>query len=140
MIAVDTNILLRYLLEDDVAQAKKAAEIITGKEPVLITDVVLTETLWTLRGVRYQLKKDDLIKVVRILFNEPNIRFEDGQAVWFALDAYRKAKPIKGKSADFADALIISKARSTIASLGETFNGSYTFDKAAQELSGAKKP
>lgn len=57
MIAIDTNVLLRYLLQDDEEQAAKASKIILGSERVLITDVVLTETVWTLKGKRYNLTK-----------------------------------------------------------------------------------
>ncbi len=49
MIAVDTNVLLRYLLWDD-EQATKADKLINGSTHVLITDFVLAETLWTLKG------------------------------------------------------------------------------------------
>jgi len=79
MIAIDTNVLLRYLLGDDEPQAVKAAMLITGKELVLITDVLLVETIWTLKGKKYQLKKSELAAVIQALFKEPNIRFEDGQ-------------------------------------------------------------
>lgn len=133
MIAIDTNVLLRYLLEDDASQTAKAAQLIGGAERVLVTDVVLVETIWTLRGTKYQLGKQDLVEVVKALFQEPNIRFEDGQATWAALDQYRQSK-----GADFADALIISKAKLMASQYGETFEGSYTFDKAAQKLPGAK--
>ena len=57
MIAVDTNVLLRYLLNDDAAQADMAANLIKGGDTVLITDVVLVETLWTLSGKKYRLNK-----------------------------------------------------------------------------------
>ena len=43
MIAIDTNVLLRYLLRDDEAQAERARCIIECGERVLITDVVLAE-------------------------------------------------------------------------------------------------
>ncbi len=140
MIAIDTNVLLRYLLDDDPVQSKKAEKLITGNDVVLVTDVVLVETLWTLKGEKYQLGKTDLIGVVRALFEETSIRFEDGQAVWMALNDYRNAKPLRGKVADFADALITNKARFIASSLGISFSGSYTFDKAAQALPGAKSP
>jgi predicted nucleic-acid-binding protein len=135
VIAIDTNVLLRYLLEDDVVQSPKAAKLIGGIETVLITDIVLIETVWTLRGTKYPLDKPELIGVLTALFQEPSIRFEDGQATWVALDQYRKTK-----GADFADALIVNKAKLTASKLGEAFEGSYTFDKAAQKLSGAKAP
>lgn len=140
MIAVDTNVLLRYLLDDDPAQAEKAGKLITGNDVVLVTDVVLVETLWTLKGKKYQLSNTDLIGIVRALFEETNIRFEDRQVIWMALNDYRKAKPARGKVPDFADALITNKAKFIANSLGISFSGTYTFDKAAQALPGTKSP
>ena len=135
MIAIDTNVLLRYLLNDDAAQADMAANLIKGSDTVLITDVVLVETLWTLSGRKYRLNKDQLAEVVYALFEEPNIRFEDGPTVWMALNDYRESE-----EADFADALIINKARAAAKAQGRSFSGFYTFDKAAQKLQGAKTP
>ena len=140
MIAIDTNVLLRYLLEDDVSQVEKAVKLISGKQQVLVTDIVLVETIWTLRGKKYQLNKDELVIVIQSLFKEPNVRFEDGQAVWMALTDYRNAKPVKGKEADFADALIINKSKQVAKKDNKPFEGSYTFDIAAQTLPGAKAP
>jgi predicted nucleic-acid-binding protein len=135
VIAIDTNVLLRYLLEDDPVQSTKAAKLIGDNRTVLVTDVVLVETIWTLKGRKYQLDKPELISVLKALFQEPNIRFEDGQATWVALDQYRKSN-----GADFADALIVNKAKLTASKLNEVFEGTYTFDKAAQKLPGAKEP
>ncbi len=135
MIAVDTNVLLRYLLNDDAAQADIAASLIKGGDMVLITDVVLAETLWTLSGKKYRLNKDQVAAVVHALFEEPNIRFEDGPAVWMALNDY-----LESDGADFADALIINKARAVAEAQGGPFSGSYAFDKAAQKLQGARIP
>lgn len=144
MIAVDTNVLLRYLLQDDPAQSKQAAALITGDADALITDVVLVEALWTLKGKRYNLEKESIIKVINSLFEEPNIKFEDGQTIWRALSDYKNAKAVKSgekkKEADFPDALIINKARLTVSNAGFKFKGVYTFDVAAQEISGALKP
>ena len=140
MIAVDTNVLLRYVLQDDRAQASKAAILIQGQDPVLVTDVVLVEMMWTLKGKKYRQDKAALIALIEALFEEPAICFEDGQAVWRALDTYRRAEPIDGKDLDFSDALILAKARDVATGLGYPFNGFYTFDKAAQTLTGAKAP
>lgn len=93
MIAIDTNVLLRYLLWDQKTQAAKADKLINGSTPVLITDVVLVETLWTLKGEKYELDKAEMIDVLNSLFQEPNIRFENAQTVWRALNDYRQAKP-----------------------------------------------
>jgi predicted nucleic-acid-binding protein len=140
MIAIDTNVLLRYLLEDNTEQFEKAAKLISGQHKVLVTDVVLAETIWTLRGKKYQLKKPELVKVLQTLFQEANVRFEDGQAVWLALTDYRNAKRVKGKEADFADALIFNKSKLIASKENKHFYGFFTFDVAAQTLPGAKAP
>lgn len=140
MIAVDTNVLLRYLLKDDESQFPQAARLITGDEKILITDAVLVETIWTLKGKKYQLTKGELIQTLLLLFQETNIRFEEGQVVWQAINDFRKSKPVRGKEADFADALIINKAKWVIEKKGGRFNGSFTFDKAAQALPFARAP
>ena len=140
MIAIDTNVLLRYLLEDDAEQFEKAVRLISGQRKVLVTDVVLVETIWTLRGKKYRLKKPELVTVIQSLFEEPNLRFEDGQTVWLALSDYRNAKPVKGKEADFADALIVNKSKQVANKENKSFNGFFTFDLAAQTLPGAKAP
>ena len=138
MIAVDTSVLLRYLLNDDEAQAARAAAVFDTAESVLISDVVLVETVWTLSGRKYRLAKAELVTVLERLFSEPNIRFEDDQVVWRALQAYRSAAPTGetglAKGAGFADALIVFKALRAASDAGEAFNGVYTFDAAMQRL------
>jgi predicted nucleic-acid-binding protein len=140
LIAIDNNVLLRYLLYDDEHQTVLANQLINGKDSVLITDVVLVETLWTLKGKKYQLGKPELVAVIQALFKEPNIRFENGQVVWQALNDYCNAQPINGKTADFSDALIVNKAKFIASDDSFALNGIYTFDIAAQQLPGTKAP
>lgn len=144
MIAIDTNVLLRYLLWDDAEQAEKAKLLINGPQPVLITDIVLVETVWTLTGKKYQLDKDGVLALVNSLLEEPNLCFEDGQTVWRALNDYRQAKKVsvagKQNTAGFPDALIVNKGKFCIAQKQESFGGVYTFDIAAQQIPGAKCP
>ena len=139
MIAVDTNVLLRYLLHDDEAQAARADAVFDAAQTILITDVVLVETVWTLAGRKYRLAKAELVAVLERLFSEPNIRFEDDQVVWRALQAYRGTEPVEGarltKSAGFVDSLIVFKALRIASEAGEVLDGVYTFDAAMQRLS-----
>ena len=138
MIAADTNVLLRYVLHDDEAQAARADGLFDAAETVLITDVVLAETVWTLRGRKYRLAKADLLAVLERLFAEPNVRFEDDRVVWHALQSYKgaAAEGLAGsaKGAGFADALIVFKALRTAAAAGEALTGVYTFDAAMRQL------
>ncbi len=144
MIAIDTNVLLRYLLDDDKNQSRRASALIKGGEEVLITDVVLAETTWTLKGQRYGLGKEAIVRVINALFEEASIFFEDDQTVWRAVNDYKNAKTVKSggkkKEADFSDALIVNKALHTAKETGNEFNGAYTFDVAAQQIQGAEKP
>ena len=133
MIAVDTNVLLRYLLRDDDAQAERARHLFERAARILITDVVLAETVWTLTGLRYGATKADLIAVVDNLLQEPNVRFEDDEVIWSALQAYRET------DADFAGTLIVYKAQET-ATLGNGLDAVYTFDAAALPLPNTAEP
>ena len=51
---MDINVLLRYLLRDDEAQAEGSRRVFERDERILITDVVLAESVWTLIGRRYR--------------------------------------------------------------------------------------
>lgn len=142
MIAVDTNVVLRRLLQDDAAQSVKVNQLFARANGFLITDVVLAEVVWTLAGKRYGASRDDIVAAITSLFEEPAIHFEHRAAVWAALNDYVTAASIKTsngrRSADFADALIVRKAIATISARGEPYEGTYTFDQPAQYLAGTK--
>ncbi len=133
MIAVDTNVVLRYLLGDDEAQAALSRRIIEAGDRVLITDVVLVECLWTLSGRKYKATKADLVSVVVALLAEPNVCFENDEIISLALDAYRKLH------VDFADALIVHKAMKS-GSAHDPVTEFFTFDVNALQLPKAVKP
>ena len=95
MIAIDTNVLLRYLLADDAGQYRRAKKLIGSNRPVLITDVVLTETVWTLLGKRYGFDKTQISTVIRALIGDQDFSFEDSQVVWSALKDYEGSKVIR---------------------------------------------
>ena len=144
MIAIDTNVLLRYLLDDDIEQSPKAKKILTGTDKILVTDIVIIETVWTLKGKKYKLDKEQIIDTIYKLFEEPNFIFEDGQTIWRALGDYTTAQPVKVgnklKEADFPDALIVNKVRYVTIQKSQTFECVYTFDIAAQEIPGTEQP
>jgi predicted nucleic-acid-binding protein len=144
VISVDTNVLLRRILNDDVEQAAKAHLLFEGRQPVLITDIVLAETVWTLTGKRYSATRDDIQALVLGLLEETNIMFENHQAVWSALNDFMTAPSVKTangvRSADLTDALIVNKAKVVARAQQHSFGGTYTFDLAAQRLDGTRIP
>lgn len=138
MIAIDTNVLLRYLLADDAPQFAKAKKLVINNNPILITDVVLVETVWTLTGKRYEFDRGNICEVLRLLMGDGGFVFEDNQVIWSALRDYEKSTPVRGKSLDFADALIANKAYYSARQKGFSLSGIYSFDKAVAQLDGAK--
>ena len=144
MISVDTNVLLRYLLQDDKDQSPKADRLFSSTKKVLITDMVLVETLWTLKGRKYNLDKQGQLMVLSQLFKEPNVIFVDRQTVWSAMNSFRTSEKIKvgkkKKEADFADALIVEKSKFICIEKGESYDGLFTFDVASQQFDGSKEP
>lgn len=133
MIAADTNVLLRYLLRDDDTQAERARAVFQDGDRVLLTDVVLVESVWTLLGRRYRMARSDVIVLIGSLLQEPNIRFEDEDVIFSALQAFRKT------DADFADALIVYKTLK-IASGEREVPVVYTFDADALQLPHTAQP
>lgn len=129
MIGIDTNVLLRLLLDDDPAQNASIDAVMAAhaRQPgsVLISDVVLAETVWTLRSV-YAQPKSALIAAISGLLAQAAFAFEHRDAVERAVAAFR------GSNAGFSDCLIAAKHES----LGCAFSA--TFDKKMRGLSGVK--
>ena len=103
MIGLDTNVLLRYITQDDPAQARRANAVVeqahNAGDRILINDVVVCETVWVLR-TGYRLGHDTIGQVLDKLFNTALFVFEDRDLLREALDAYRTG------AGDFADYLI----------------------------------
>jgi len=74
------------------------------------------------------------------LFSEENILFQDADVVWRALADYQKLSIENGVKLDFPDALICQTGKDVAMYYEESFNGFYTFDRAAQSLPGAIAP
>jgi predicted nucleic-acid-binding protein len=140
VIAIDTNVLLRRLLDDDAAQSARARRLFDTEPEILITDVVLADAIWTLEGRRYRASTAHVAEVVGALLEEPNVVFEDVAAVWSALEDFTIAAATGSTAVDFADALIVNKARATARRRQVPYRGTYTFDEAALALDGMKAP
>ena len=82
--------------------------------------------------------------VLERLFSEPNVRFEDDQVVWRAVQAYRGAASTGeaglAKGAGFGDALIVYKALRAASDAGEALNAVYTVDAAMQRFPNTASP
>ena len=103
VIAVDTNVVVRLLVEDDKMQAARARKLFE-RETVWLPKTVVLETEWVLRGL-YDLDRKKAADALLAVIALPNVQCEDEGAVTDAL-----GWTIKG--VDFADALHLASARS----------------------------
>ena len=103
MLGLDTNVLIRFLVADDLVQFERAQRLIrresSNSEPVFISLVVLLETEWVLRS-RYGLKKFEISAALAGLLESNELRIEDESSVEEALYLWNDS------SAEFADCLI----------------------------------
>jgi predicted nucleic-acid-binding protein len=97
MIAVDTNILARLVINDDKAQALEAAALIDSGIALFVPVTVLLELEWVLRGA-YQLDNTTIVRTFEHLLSIRNLSFERQAEVEVALQHY-------AIGFDFADAL-----------------------------------
>ena len=96
MTAVDTNLVVRLLTQDDRQQAAIARAVFASEE-VWIAKSVLLETAWVLDTV-YGFDAKAICWALLLLLGLPNVRMEDEEAVGRAID-------LIAKGLDFADAL-----------------------------------
>jgi predicted nucleic-acid-binding protein len=103
MIGIDTNILVRYLTEDDKAQSEISAKLIaehSGKEAsIFINNIVLCELIWVLE-FGYKYSKPQIIMLLKEMLGTIEFAFEDHEMLWQVVMEYEIV------SADFSDILI----------------------------------
>lgn len=125
MLAIDTNLIVRYLVDDDRGQAAKARRLIDGND-VFVCATVMLETEWVLRSV-YGFSTAQCAKALAGFAGLPQVTLEDPAAVAKALDWTERG-------VDFADGLHLAKAESCDAFI--SFDRD--FAKAANALGGIK--
>ena len=131
MIGLDTNILVRYLAQDDPVQSPLATDIIEFRlseaNPGFISIVALVETVWVLDRA-YGLADDKIAAALERILQVDTLVVENEQEVFTATMALKKG------SGSFADALI--GALGARAGCARTL----TFDRAALRLPGFELP
>lgn len=96
MQAVDTNILVRFLTQDDPAQAARATALIK-REEIWIAKTVLLETAWVLRSL-YAFDQSRIMSALRALAGLDHVNLEDSVSI-------ARAFELADAGLDFADAL-----------------------------------
>lgn len=128
MPALDTNILVRYVVQDDSAPLAAAKRLIRRcveeGQSLFVPVTVMLELEWALRS-SFEFAKDDVIQVVSTLLSAAELSFESERAVEVALHLFRDG------AADFADCVHVALASQA----GE--QPLRTFDKRAGKIPGA---
>jgi predicted nucleic-acid-binding protein len=127
MIGLDTNILVRYLTQDDPVQSAKAADILerrlTDKNLGFVSVVAMVETVWVLDRA-YFLTAQEIATAIERLLQVEVLAIENEQEVFTAMVALKQGR------GSFADALIAELG----ARVGCT--RTLTFDRKATRIPG----
>jgi len=102
MIAVDTNVLIRFLVDDHPAEGKRARRVFEAYQ-VLIPESVLLESEWVLRAV-YGFSREQISTAFRALLQLPSVVVDDRRLVGQVLDWFEEGF-------DFADALHYARGK-----------------------------
>ena len=89
MTALDTNVLVRIITNDDRAQAARAATFLREQERVFIPKTVLLELEWVLRSA-YRIGPIAIVSALRDLLTVFNVEIEDEAAVTQAIESVRE--------------------------------------------------
>jgi predicted nucleic-acid-binding protein len=103
MIGLDTNVLVRYIAQDDPRQAARAVHLIENEcseaRPGFVTSVALAELVWVLEEC-YGSDKPAVVTIVQRILRARQLVVEEAETVWKALRMFETSR------ADFADCLI----------------------------------
>jgi predicted nucleic-acid-binding protein len=128
MIGLDTNVLARYIAEDDAAQSAAAARVLeslSAESPGFVPLVVIAELVWVLQ-FSYRFNKREVADVVEKLLRSAELMLENAEIVAHALREFRRSR------ADFADCLIERCAHAA------GCQHTVTFDRRAASLGGER--
>ena len=126
MIGLDTNVLVRYIMQDDVRQSPLATllvESLSPQMPGFVALVTVVELAWVLSSA-YQLDRTEIVEAFEALLRTKELIVDQAETVWKALRVFQ------GTNADFADCLIERSA--STAGCEKTM----TFDRGAVKACG----
>ena len=106
MIAIDTNVLVRFLVSDDPDQARRARALVE-ENPVFVSLTVLLEAEWVLRSA-YGFAPAMIIAAFRAFAGLPGVIVQEPETL-------AKALSWRGAGLDFADALHLARMGDSMA-------------------------
>lgn len=103
---VDTNILVRHLTGDPLAQASRATRFLEAADDLLLADLILAEVAYVLESF-YETPRVQVAETLRAILAFPAIRVVDGDLLLRAVEVYDVHR------LDFADAYLVACAERT---------------------------
>ncbi len=128
MIGIDTNVLVRYLAQDDPrqsAQANRVIESFTARSPGFVSILTLAETAWVMREI-YARNRTEIAALIEAILNSEGLVVQMAELVWRSLHDFGSG------SADLADHLIERLGA------GAGCDWTYSFDKSAVRDAGMR--
>lgn len=108
MIGLDTNVLVRYIAQDDRLQSARAVKLIeeecSSSQPAFVSLITLVELVWVSESC-YSATRKSIIDLLRRLFSTKQIVIQDAETAWKALRLFEAGQ------ADFADCLVAQIAK-----------------------------
>lgn len=119
MIGIDTNVLVRYIAQDDDAQSRRATKFIENEcsptKPGFVGYVTIIELVWVSESC-YEASRTDIAQLLRRLLSIKQLVVQEAETVWRALRQYET------EQADFADCLVACIAQSAGCKTTVTFD------------------
>jgi predicted nucleic-acid-binding protein len=118
MIGLDTNVLVRYIMQDDAKQSPKATRLIeslTPEQPGFVPLVAVVELVWVL-SASYALSRAQVAQALELLLRGKELIVEKADGVLLAVRRFQAGE------ADFADCLIQASASAAGCSATMTFD------------------
>lgn len=120
MIALDTNVLVRFLVEDDPDQTQRAQKVlqraVDTDTTCYVSEVVMCEIVWVLETC-YKFRRNEITGVLERLIRARHLAFSSLDRLARALQSYRSGQ------GDFADYVIREHARTAGCESVVTFDG-----------------
>ena len=124
MIGIDTNVLVRYIAQDDATQSRRATSFIEKEcsetAPGFVGLVVLVEVVWVSES-RYGATREEVAGIVRRILSIKQLAVQDAETAWKAVRLFESSK------ADLADCLVACSA------IAAGCKSVVTFDKQASK-------
>lgn len=118
MIGLDTNVLVRYIAQDDIKQSALATKLInslTKESPGFITVVSIVELVWVMQSC-YKSTKMEVVKILETLITTQELMIENTETV------IRATRVFSGSKGDFSDCLIERSANKAGCEYSVTFD------------------